>query len=42
MFRIRIGLDTDPDPAFEVNMDLDPAFEVNTDPDSGSFMTNIK
>jgi len=41
----RIGLNTDPDPAFEVNTnpDPDPAFEVNTDPvpDPGSFMTNI-
>jgi hypothetical protein len=33
MFRIRIGLDTDPDPAFEVNADPVIAFEVNTDPD---------
>jgi len=45
VFRIRIGLNTDPDPAFEANTDTDPdpAFEVNTepDPDPGSFMTNI-
>jgi hypothetical protein len=40
VFRIRIGLtQTDPDPAFEVNMDSDPdqALEVNADPDPGSF-----
>jgi len=43
VFRIRIGLNTDPDPAFEVNTDPDPAFKVNTDPDSdpGYFMTKI-
>ena len=47
VFRIRVGLntdldiDSDQDPAFEVN--TDPTFEVNTDPDPdpGSFMTNI-
>ena len=49
VFWIRIGLNTDtdpafevntdPDPAFEVNTDLDPAFEVNTNPDPGFFMT---
>jgi len=33
VFRIRIGLNTDPDTAFEDNMDTDPAFEVNTYPD---------
>ena len=44
MFRIRIGLNTDPDPAFEVKKDPDPTFEVNTDPDPdlGSLMTNIQ
>jgi len=40
VFRIRIGLNTDSDPAFEVNTDPDPdpAFEVNTgtDPDPGN------
>jgi len=38
MFRIRIGLNTDLDPAFEVNT---PAIEVNTDPDPGFFMTTF-
>jgi len=35
LFRIRIGLNRDPDPdlAFEFNMDPNPAFEVNTDSD---------
>jgi len=44
VFSIRIGLNTDPDPAFKFNTDPDqePAFEVNTDPDPGSFMTNIE
>jgi len=44
VFRIRIGLNTDPDPAFEVKKDPDPTFEVNTDPDPdlGSLMTNIQ
>jgi len=45
VFQIRIGLNTDPDQAFEVNKDPDPdpAFEVNAEPgpDPGSFMTNI-
>ena len=41
MFRIRIGLNPDPDPAFEVNTDPDSAFEVNadTDPGPGFFMS---
>ena len=43
VFRTRIGLKTDLDPAFEVNTDPDPdqALEVNTDPYPGFFMTNI-
>ena len=43
VFRIRIGLNTDPDPAFEVNTDpdSDPVFKVNTDLDAGFFMTYI-
>jgi len=41
VFRIRIGLNTDPDPAFEVSTDPDPAFKVNTDPDPGFFMTTF-
>jgi len=41
VFRIRIGLNTDPDqdPAFEVITDPDPAKKVKTDPDPGFFMT---
>jgi len=41
VFRIRIGLNTNPDPAFEVNTDLDTAFVVNTDPDQGCCMTDM-
>jgi len=45
MFRIRIGLNTDPDldPAFKVNTDPDPAFIGNKDPDPNAdfFMTDI-
>ena len=41
MFRIRIGLNTDPDPALEVNTDPDPAFKVKTDPDPGFFRTTF-
>jgi len=36
VFRIRIDLNTDPDPAFEVNMDPGP------DLDPGFFMTKTK
>jgi len=41
VFRIRIDLNTDPDPALEVNTDPDPTLEVKTDPDwdPGFFMT---
>ena len=41
MFRIRIDLNTDPDPdqAFEVNTDPDPAWDLDSDP--GFFLTNI-
>jgi len=43
VFRIRNGLNTDPDPALKVNMNPDPALEVNTDQDPGPgyFMTYI-
>jgi len=41
VFRILIGLNTDPDPAFYVNTDSDPAFKVNRDPDLGFFKNHI-
>jgi len=43
VFRIRFGLNTDPDPANEINTDPDPAFKHYTDPNPGPgfFMTNI-
>ena len=40
LFRIRIDLNTDPDPAFEVNTDLDLAPDGDLDP--GFFMTKIE
>jgi len=38
VFRIRIDLNTDPDPAFKVDTDPDPA----PDSDPGIFMTKMK
>jgi hypothetical protein len=32
VFRLRIGFNTDPDPAFCLNADLDPRSQTNSDP----------
>jgi len=42
VFRIRIDLNTDQNPAFGVNADPDPTFNVNADPDVGLAISDKK